>query len=279
MTYRIVSDSSSNIFTIPDVSYVCVPMKINTREKEYIDTPELDVNSMVDDLKTVSGRTGSSCPNLHEWLEAFGDADCIFAITITSKLSGSYSSASQAAAEYMVSHPGAKVCVLDSLSAGPELQLTIETIRENILAGKTFEEIQNIALNSQKHTHLSFSLKSLTNLARNGRVNPAVAKITGVLGIYIVGRAYEGTLDPTHKCRGEKKVLKTLLEDMKTAGYHGGRVRIAHCQNLTAAQQLKNALLAEYPNADIQIDVCKGLCSYYAEIGGLMVGYEDSLDD
>ena len=279
MNYKIVTDSSSNVFTISGVPYTCVPMKINTSEKEYIDTPELDVNSMVEDLKTVTGKTGSSCPNTHEWIEAFGDADCVFAITITSKLSGSYSSAMQAAEEYMTAHPGAKVCVLDSLSAGPELQLTVETIRDRILAGNSFEEIQAIARHSQKHTHLSFSLKSLTNLARNGRVSPAVAKIAGVLGIYIVGRAYEGTLDPTHKCRGEKKVLKTLQEDMKAAGYRGGRVRIAHCQNPEAASVLKNALLSEYPGADIQIDVCKGLCSYYAEVGGLMVGFEDSLSN
>lgn len=277
MNYKIVTDSSSNVFQITGVPYSCVPMKINTSAKEYVDTPELDVTGMVEDLKTVTGRTGSSCPNTQEWIDAFGGADCVFAITITSKLSGSYSSAMQAKEEYIAIHPGAKVCVIDSLSAGPELQLMVEMLRDRILAGEVFEDIEKAAEAYLNHTHLSFSLKSLTNLARNGRVNHAVAKIAGVLGIYVVGRAYEGTLDPTHKCRGEKKVLKTLAEDMKGAGYSGGKVRIAHCQNPEAAAQLSGALLAEFPDADIQIDVCKGLCSYYAEVGGLLIGFEDSL--
>jgi len=274
MNYKIVSDSSSNLFHLADVPYTCVPMKVVTGEKEYIDTPELDVTGMVEDLKTVSGRTGSSCPNTHEWIEAFGDADCVFGITITSKLSGSYSAAVQAAEEYLVSHPEAKVCILDSLSAGPELQLVVEKLREYILSGMSFEDIERSIRAYMNDTHLAFSLKSLTNLARNGRVSPAVAKIAGVLGIYLIGKATDGTLDPTHKCRGEKKALKTLAEDLKTAGYCGGRVRIAHCLNPEAAAQFKAILTEQYPNSDIQIDVCKGLCSYYAEIGGLLVGFE-----
>lgn len=274
MNFKIVTDSSSNIFHIADVPYACVPMKIITSEKEYVDTPELDVTGMVEDLKTVSGRTGSSCPNTHEWIEAFGEADCIFAITITSKLSGSYSSAMQAREEYIAAHPGAKVCIIDSLSAGPELQLIVEKLREMILAGSTFEEIEPVIMAYSQSTRLSFSLKSLTNLARNGRVSPAVAKITGILGIYVVGRAHEGVLDPTHKCRGEKKVLRTLIEDMQAEGYNGGKVRIAHCLNPNAAAQLSSMLLEIYPDCDIQIDDCKGLCSYYAEIGGLLIGYE-----
>lgn len=274
MNFKIVTDSSSNVFHISDVAYACVPMKIITSEKEYVDTPDLNLAGMVEDLKTVSGRTSSSCPNTHEWIEAFGGADCVFAITITSKLSGSYSSAMQAKEEYISVHPGAKVCVIDSLSAGPELQLTVEKLRELILAGLSFEDIERKISDYVKRTHLSFSLKSLTNLARNGRVNPAVAKIAGVLGIYVVGRAHEGVLDPTHKCRGEKKVLRTLLDDMKAAGFNGGKVRIAHCMNLEAAEQFKSMLTELHPNCDILIDVCKGLCSYYAEIGGMLIGYE-----
>lgn len=276
MNYKIVSDSSSNLFDLPDVPYACIPMKIITSEQEYADTPELDVPGMVEALKHVSGRTGSSCPNTHEWLEAFGDADCIFGITITSKLSGSYSAAVQAGEEYMAAHPNARVCILDSLSAGPELQLVIEKLREYILAGMDFEDIERSIRAYMNHTHLVFSLKSLTNLARNGRVSPAVAKIAGVLGIYVVGRPKEGTLEPAHKCRGEKKVLRTLIDELKNAGYCGGKVRIAHCLNPEAAAQLKAALRELYPHCDVLIDVCKGLCSYYAEIGGMLVGFESA---
>lgn len=275
MKTRIVTDSSSNLFDLPDVSYACVPMKITTRQAEYADTPELDVAAMVEALRREGGPSGSSCPNVHEWLTAFGDADEVFAVTITGTLSGSHSAAVQAAEEYRSAHPGAKVCVLDSLSAGPELQLTVDQLREGILAGQPFEVLEKSAREGMRRTHLSFALQSMTNLANNGRISPAVAKIASVLGIWVVGRASaEGTLEPMHKCRGEKNTLRTLFSDMKAMGYAGGRVRIAHCMNEAGAQQLAALIREAHPQADVRVDVCRGLCSYYAEKGGLMVGFD-----
>ena len=126
------------------------------------------------------------------------------------------------------------------------------------------------------HTHLSFSLESLTNLARNGRVNPAVAKIAGVLGIRVVGVASDvGTLEPLHKIRGEKKALEALYQDMKDRGYKGGKVRIANCFNEPAGQTLEGLIRAQFPQAEVSHEKCGGLCSFYAEKGGLLVGYED----
>ena len=275
MKTRIVTDSSSNLFDLPDVSYACVPMKIITRQAEYADTPELDVAAMVEALRREGGPSGSSCPNVHEWLTAFGDADEVFAVTITGTLSGSHSAAVQAAEEYRSVHPGAKVCVLDSLSAGPELQLTVEQLREGILAGQPFEVLEKSAREGMRRTHLSFALQSMTNLANNGRISPAVAKIASVLGIWVVGRASaEGTLEPMPKGRGEKNGLRTLFSDMKAMGYAGGRVRIAHCMNEAGAQQLAALIREAHPQADVRVDVCRGLCSYYAEKGGLMVGFD-----
>lgn len=96
MTHKIVSDSSSNIFSITGADYATVPMKV-IAAKEYIDTPQLDLQGMVEDLKAHKGKSGSSCPNVGEWLEAFGDADMIFGVTISKNLSGSYNAAQQAA--------------------------------------------------------------------------------------------------------------------------------------------------------------------------------------
>ena len=276
MKYRIVSDSTSNIFHISEVSYVNVPLKIITAEKEYADTPELDTAEMIEDLKKWKGTSGSSCPNVHEWMEAFGDADIVFAVTITGALSGSYSAAVHAGVEYMEQHEGAKVFVVDSKSAGPEMQLLIEKLRTCILKEMTFEEIREAVCDYQDHTHLLFSLESLTNLANNGRVNPVVAKAAGFLGIRLVGKASdEGTLEPLHKCRGEKKTLEMILSEMKKGGFQGGKVRIAHCQNPVAAASLEKLILRDFPSSRIEILACAGLCSYYAEKGGLMIGYED----
>lgn len=276
MEYKIVSDSSSNRFWMEGITYTTVPLKIVTQAREYVDDAQLNVSEMVEEIKRQNGRSGSSCPNVQEWLDAFGDADRIFAVTITSNLSGSCSAAMQARQEYLSRKPDAKVCVLDSLSTGPEMLLIIEKLREYIQAGDDFETIEGKIRVYMQHTHLLFALKSLTNLARNGRVSPAVAAIAGALGICVVGKASdEGTLEQMHKCRGERKALKTVFDSMKKLGFSGGKVRIDHCLNPDAAGQLKCIILQEYPNCDVQIGTCTALCSFYAEKGGFLVGFED----
>ena len=61
---------------------------------------------------------------------------------------------------------------------------------------------------------------------------------------------------------------------LQSKGYQGGKVRIAHCNNLPGAAALKDALLESFPQADIAISPTTCLCSYYAEDGGLMIGFE-----
>lgn len=269
MNYKIVSDSASNVFSLSQTDYACVPLKIITASKEYVDTPELDVPLMIEELRHSKGPSGTSCPNVHEWSEAFQGADAAFAVTITSALSGSYSAALQAALDH------GNVHVIDSLTAGPEMQLLIEKLQDFILAGDSFDQICQKIHAYQQSTHTLFCLESLNNLARNGRINPAVAKIAGVLGIRVIGQgSSQGTLEPLHKSRGEKKALETIYSEMRKNNFHGGKVRISHCLNLPAAQQLENLIRQDFPDADVELLPSTALCSFYSEKGGLIIGYE-----
>ena len=275
MNYKIVSDSSSNILTLDGVDYANVPLKINAGEKEYIDDANLDLAGMIGDLKKHKGKSGTSCPNVAEWLDAFGEAEHVFCVTISKHISGSYNAAMQACQAYMEEHPDRKVFVFDSLSAGPELALISEKIRQLIEAGLTFDEIKEQVLDYHNHLHTLFCLQSMTNLARNGRVNPAVAKIATALGIRVVGDAVGGELNPAHKPRGEKKALQCLMDEMESNGLTDGcAVRIAHCYNSGGALELKEMLQRKYPNCKFVIEPTTALCSFYAEVGGLIVGYE-----
>ena len=277
MNCKIVSDSSSNILNIADVPYATVPLKVITAEREYVDDAALDVAGMIADLRGVKGKTKTSCPNAFEWQEAFGDAAEVFAIAITSQLSGSFAAAQKAKEDALAADPTRQICVLDSLSTGPEMQLLIERMRADILSGAAFEEVEERVRGYAKHTHLLFSLKSMANLARNGRVNPVVAKVAGLLGIYVVGKASEqGTLEMLSKPRGQQKMIESVWAEMVRAGYVGGKVRVAHCFNPQAAELLVDHIRANYPNADIEILPTTALCSFYAEEGGLMIGFEDA---
>lgn len=272
---KIIADSSADITNLNDVPFSLAPLKIVTDEKEYIDDANLDVLKMVDELGSYSGKSGSACPSPSDWLSNFGNAQFIFCITITSNLSGSYNSAVIAKRDYEEKYPERKVFVIDSLSTGPECVLIIEKLRDLIMEGKSFEEIVERINEYKKKTALLFMLESMRNLANNGRVNPFVAKAAGVLGIRVIGKASDvGTLEMLDKCRGEKKALSTLVSTMRKLGSTGGKVRIGHCNNILAANNLKHELEKEFKNIEIKIYSLRGLCSFYAEKGGLLIGFE-----
>lgn len=274
MNYKIVSDSSSNILTMADPHFASVPMKVRA-EKEYIDDANLDLAGMVEDLRSHKGKSGSSCPNVGEWLEAFGDADMVFGTTISKNLSGSYNAAKQAADTYMEENPDRKAFIFDSLAAGPQQAFLIDKVLELAAQGLDFETIREKVLDYHNHTHILFCLESMMNLARNGRVSMAVAKIAGMLGIRVCGDVKGGQITPVHKPRGAKKATETLVEMMKERGfYDGAQLRIAHCFGQSQAKALADAVLAEFPNTRLTIEPTTALCSFYAEAGGLMIGFE-----
>ena len=272
---KIVADSSADIHSFEGVDFSSTPLKIITANKEYVDDSALDVELMVEDLLHYKGRSSSSCPNMSDWLSAFDDYDEIYCVTITSGLSGSYNSACAAKQIYESEHPDRHVFVLDSLSTGPEMVLMCEKLRELVLAGESFEGVCAKVSEYVRHTGLLFILASMNNLANNGRVSPIAAKMAGILGIRAIGKASDaGELEPLHKVRGEGKALVTLVEELAVQGYDGGKLSIAHCINEAAAHKLSELVREKYTDAQISIRRCGGLCSFYAERAGLLVGFE-----
>ena len=90
---KIVADSSSDVLEKAEIDFAGAALKIITAEKEFVDNASLDVAEMVSFLSQYKGRSRTSCPNAEDWLSAFGDADEVICVTITSGLSGSYNTA------------------------------------------------------------------------------------------------------------------------------------------------------------------------------------------
>ena len=278
MNFRIVTDSSSNVLSRPGENFACVPLKI-VAGKEYVDAAGMNVAQMVEDLKVYKGKTGSSCPNVGEWLEAFGDAEYVFGITITKHLSGSYNAARQAAGTYMEEHPGRRVYLFDSLSAGPELMMIADRIRQCEAEGDDFDTTVEKVLDYHNHTHTIFCLESMNNLAHNGRVPLTVAKLAGMLGIRIIGEAQGGQIVPVHKPRGAKKAVRAMVQVVQERGFQdGGLIRIAHCFAEDPVQEFMSLIREQFPHARFLVEPTSALCSYYAEEGGYIVGFEGAFN-
>lgn len=274
--FKLIVDSSSNMVNDPAHNVEVVPLTISFGGKDYIDDQNLNIQEFLSDMNKnqVAGKT--TCPSIQAWLDALEGTEKAIIVTMTSGMSGTFSSALQAKNMYEEKHPSSQIIVVDSRSAGPELTIVLHSIEKMIQGDIRFVDLEEEIAEFRMHTHLLFILQSLHNLSLNGRVSPTVAKIAGLLKINLIGTASkDGKLEPLTKARGMKKAMRELLKYIKDNNYHGGEVIIDHCENEKDAETIKEKLQAEYPDAQITIRPMHGLCSFYAEEGGLMIGFNE----
>ena len=279
MTWKIVADSGCDYRQLSnpaiDTEFISVPLKIQVANQVFIDDANLDIDQMMETMYATSEASKSACPSPDDYLKAFEGAKHIFVVTITGTLSGSQNSAQLAKNLYLEDHPEAHIHVIDSLSAGGEVDLLVEKLNELIDQGLSFDEVVKAITDYQTKTKLLFVLAKVDNLVKNGRLSKLIGAVVGLLNIRMVGEASEtGTLELLQKARGAKKSLQAAYDEIIKAGYAGGRIVMAHRSNEKFCQQLSELLREKYPQAEIKILPTSGLCSFYAEDGGLLMGYE-----
>ena len=73
--------------------------------------------------------------------------------------------------------------------------------------------------------------------------------------------------------RGQKKALALIIEDMCQRCGDVREIVLDHCMNEGFAHQVESAVRERWPKANVTKLPTRGLCSYYAEQGGLIIGY------
>ena len=279
MSWAIVADSSCNLRNYqpqaPDTQFAIAPLKINVGGREFIDDEALDVaelNRVVASEKTASS---SACPSVGEWAELFRRADNVIAITISANLSGSYEAACMAR-ELVVGEGGHQIHLVNSRAAGGKLEMLAialdRYLKDNPEA--TFEAACDYVDALEQKSTVLFSLSSYENLMKSGRMPKMAGVLANRLNIRVLGTASdEGTIKIVAPTRGQKKMTAKVLQSMESDGFTGGLVCIDHVDNQETADELARAISAKWPAAETEIMPCGGLCSYYAEEKGLIIGY------
>lgn len=276
MKRKLTADTGASLYSLEDTDFTAVPITVTLDGRNITDTEDVDIPEFVAEMYAAE-KSGSACPASGVWAEAFDGADEAYAVTISGGLSGSYNSALMGKELFEEEHPGAKVLVVDSLTAGPEQRLITEKLASLLNTGHTMGEIEAEIRRYRSHTHILFSLQSFSNFAKNGRVSPIVAKTAQMLGIRIIACGNEeGKIEIAKTAHGAKKMLTVLFAEMKKLGFNGRKVIIGHCLNPDAAKAMRDRILSEFPFCEIRVQELGALCSYYAEKGGLLVGFEDS---
>ena len=277
MKWKIISDSSCDLMkkdvACDEVDFTTIPFILNIGNEEYIDNENLDVDKMISAMESCATACSSACPSPASWLDEYDDAENAIAITISSNLSGSHNSA--VVAKEMVTDQNKKVAILDSRSTGPELVICIEELVKLIKSGLSFDEVVEKANETLTQTRTVFALCSFDNLVKNGRMSRLTGFVARKLGMWGIGIATEqGTISVTGKSRGPEKAISLIIGDMTERGFTGERVVISHCKNEPFAEKLKGAILEKWQNAEISFHETRGLDSFYAERGGIIIAYK-----
>lgn len=248
---RIVADSSCDLITLDEVSFVSVPLTIRTETQEFRDDASLDVETMVDTLRSTKGRSYSACPSVADWERAFGEDDDVLAFTITSGLSGSFRAACAAKLNCEENSPSRRICIIDSLSTGPEIVLLIEKAVSELSAGADFDAVCRSVQDYQHRTHLIFALESLHNLAQNGRVGKLAAAAAGMLGIRAVGTTSdEGTLDLLASAAAGKERRNSFRKK-----WNGSDIQAAASESGIAETQTPRKIFAQRLSAAFRMQI------------------------
>ena len=257
-----------------NITFSKIPFIFTTDNTDYLDNSDLNIESFLKEIKNSSNICKTSCPPPGAWYEEFKKGDNILAITISSQLSGSYNSALTAQKMLLEHYPDKNICVIDSKGAGSKLDLMVTKITKLIQNNYSFDEVVCEAKKYSDNLYTLFTLSSFDNLIKNGRMSKFTGFLAGKLGIMGIGiGSKEGKINIIHKTRGMNKCLPLLIDTLKEKKFTGNEIIISHCFNQSMADKLSELIKLNWPNTTIKILPTSGLCSFYAEEGGLIIAF------
>ncbi len=276
-TYKIVVDSCCEIpEEIKKELFVeSVPLTLEVGDTTVIDDDTFDQATflkMVDECPTAAK---SACPSPERYLQAYDtEVDRIYVVTLTSKLSGSYNSA--VLAKHLLEESGKKmpeIHIFDSLSASVgETQIVLK-IKELEEAGKSFEEVVELAELFKSEMKTYFVLDNLDTFRKNGRLTGIKALGVSKLNIKPIMYALDGVVAQKSQAIGTKKALHKMVDILLEEGknLHEKVLVISHCNCIERAQLVRDRLLEKVQFKAVYILDTMGVSTMYANDGGIIV--------
>ncbi len=274
--WNIIADSSCDYLPedTEDIHFSKVPFILNIEDRQYLDTEDLDVEEMLSAMEASDEVCRTACPSPYDWYEQFKLPGSVFAVTISKELSGSYNSACVARDMVLAEEPDKKIYVVNSIGTGPSLIIASRIIIKMIGQGSTFEQIADFFDNNIQQLKIIFALCSYENLIKNGRMSRIAGFVANRLGFWGVGiGSPAGTIIIKTKVRGTKRVARAIVADLKERGEPKEYVVISHALNPEMAETLKREIRQVWPFIEIDIYDTRGLDTFYAERGGLILSY------
>lgn len=274
MSYKIIVDSCCELPAElkNDTRFAIIPLGMEVGDYQVMDDENFNQKEFLAKVAACPTCPKSSCPSPKKYREAYaGEAEDIYVVTLSAKLSGSYNSAELGKKLFLEkSHKNIYICDSESASCG-EAQIAIRAM-EMAEAGQPFAEVVKKleAFRSAMKTY--FVLDNLETLRKNGRLTGAKALVVSTLSIKPVMSADKGAIIQKSQAIGIKKALTKMVDIIIKENLTAKkRLMISHCNCIERAEEVKRMLLEKARYLEITIIDTAGISSMYANDGGVIV--------
>lgn len=276
--FKLIGDSCTDVTQelLNKTDIFLVPLAIQIGEDIILDDSTLNQSTLLQKMKRSNESPITACPAPEAYMNLFYGEEDVYVVTLSSKLSGSYNSASVAKNMYLEENKEKNIAVIDSLSASIGQTLILLKIKELAEQGMPFTKVVEEAEKFRDGMATKFVLESLENLRKNGRLSTVKAFLANTLNLKPIMRSNgHGEIEKMDQARGMKRALDMLIASIvKDATDVGNRILgIAHCNNLERAEYVRDEVLKQVTFKDVVIVGTAGISSVYANAGGIIVCY------
>lgn len=278
MKYKIIADSSCELPEEKKRSghFALIPFGLEISGEHIVDTEDLDIAGLIKKIADCPTCPKSSCPSPQIFMDNFEtEAEHIYVVTISGKLSGCYNSAVLAKTMYEEKNQDKKIFVIDSQSAScgeSQIALLAMDLEEQGLA---FEEITQKLVEYRDKLSTLFVLDNIETLRKNGRMSGVKALVASTLSIKPVLAGDKGSIVQLSQAIGIKKALVRMVDHIakEVKDAKEKRIIITHCNNAERAECVKKMLQEKTEFENFIIMKMSGLSTLYANDGGIIVTY------
>lgn len=276
MSYKIVVDSCCEL---PekyknDNRFQIIPLGLEVGDYEILDDENFNQKEFLEKVAACSTCPKSSCPSPERYREAYHDeAEEIYAVTLSSHLSGSYNSAELGKSLYEEKYGDKNIHVIDSESAScGETQLAMK-IMEYKEAGLSFEETVARVEAFKRQMRTYFVLDNLETLRKNGRLSGVKALVASTLNIKPVMVGNLGVIEQKGQAIGINKGLAKMADAIvaDVANPQERTLMISHCNCPERAEYMRKLMEKRASYRNVVIMNTAGISSMYANDGGVIV--------
>ena len=217
MSVKIIVDSTSDLTPEVAQQVKIVPLTIHFGEKQYVSGVDIDSKKFYEMLVESDVLPTTSQPTPYAFSQVFQEVvdagDTAVCLTVSSKLSGTYQSATIAAEEF----PG-KIFVVDTLTVAIGGGILAEYALQLANSGMTAEEIAQDVLAQRQKVRVLALVDTLEYLKKGGRISSTVAFAGGLLNIKPVISVTDGEVKMMGKARGSKQGNNLLVQEIQKSG-------------------------------------------------------------